>query len=84
MFYNVKRMCIKSSPKGEGDKFAKHRKKLFVQFSFSVLHFNTFANEIGCFKVLFHIMFVNVYHHLQWCWYSAHVVRRVNTYGAEG
>ena len=32
-----------------------------------VLAFYSLANEIGCFKVLFHTMFVNVYHHLLWC-----------------
>ena len=49
-----------------------------------VLLFNTLANGKGCFKVLFHTIFVNVYHHLLLCWYSAHVVRMLSTYGAEG
>ena len=49
-----------------------------------VLFFNTLANGKGCFKVLFHTIFVNVYHHLLWCCYSAHVVQVLSTYGAEG
>ena len=49
-----------------------------------VLLFNTLANGKGCFKVLFHTIFVNVYHHLLWCGCLAHMVRRLNTTCAEG
>ena len=49
-----------------------------------VLLFNTLANGKGCFKVLFHTMFVNVYHHMLLCGCLAHMVRRVNTTCAEG
>ena len=49
-----------------------------------VLAFYTLANGKGCFKVLFHTIFVNVYHHLLRCGYSAHVVLVLSTYGAEG
>ena len=49
-----------------------------------VLVFYSLANGIGYLMVLIHTMFVNVYHHLLWCCYSAHVVRRVSTYGGEG
>ena len=49
-----------------------------------VVAFYSLANRIGCFMVLIHTMFVNVYHHLLLCGYSAHVVRMLSTYGAEG
>ena len=49
-----------------------------------VLAFYTLASGKGCFKVLFHTMFVNVYHHFLWCGCLAHVVRMVNTTCAEG
>ena len=48
------------------------------------LLFNIIANGKGHSGVLFHRIFVNVYHHLLCCGCLAHVVRMLSTYGADG